>query len=245
MELMGKMAIVTGATGKVGGRVAEYLAERGCRCVCHYFSNSEKAERLVERIRSNGGQGWAVQWDLGKLGSIADFFGKCAEFGRAEILVNSASVFERIAVEDITAEKAVETVNLNLCGPLLLCGQFSKALGANEAGRDGIKGKIINLSDVAGERGWGEYSLYCACKAGLNNITKSLAKELAPGICVNAVALGVIEGGFSEGEMERQIQMVPVGRAGKAEEVCHAIGALLENDYITGEILRVDGGRGI
>ena len=245
MELVGKIAIVTGATGKLGVRIAAYLADRGVRCVCHYFSNAEKAERLVEGIRNDGGQAWAVQGDLSDLGSIPEFFAKCREFGRVEILVNSASVFERAAVEEITAKKCIETVSLNLCGPLLLCGEFAKALREEGSGNRGVKGKIINISDVAGERGWVEYSLYCGCKAGLNNITRSLAKELAPEICVNAVAAGVVEGGFEPEEMQRQMKMVPLKRAGKAEEICHGIGALLENDYITGEILRVDGGRGI
>ena len=105
--------------------------------------------------------------------------------------------------------------------------------------------KIINLVDIGGIRPWAKYSVYCASKAGLIAVTKSLAKELAPNVTVNAVAPGIISrpGEFDEGDKKRRLSHIPAKRIGLAKEVTSAIIFLLENDYITGEVLNVDGGQ--
>ena len=106
-------------------------------------------------------------------------------------------------------------------------------------------GKIINISDIAGIKPWADYILYCTSKAGLNGATKALAKELAPDFCVNAIAMGIAELGedFTEEEKERQLSFIPAGRFAKPNEITKAIIFMLKNDYITGQILNVDGGR--
>jgi pteridine reductase len=108
-------------------------------------------------------------------------------------------------------------------------------------------GKIVNIVDVGGIRPWAKYSVYCASKAGLIGATKSLAKELAPAMCVNAIAPGIFSWppGFDEAAKARQLAFIPMERIGTKEEIAAALLFLLENDYITGQVLSVDGGRGI
>ena len=142
----------------------------------------------------------------------------------------------------MTFQQAQRIFNLNLTAPILTSRLFAKAIGANA--KAGL-GKIINIADVGGIRPWAGYVLYCSSKAGLLGATKALAKELAPAICVNAVAPGIVAwpNDFDEAERKRQLSFVPAARTGAAAEVTDAVIFLLKNDYITGQVLSVDGGR--
>ena len=168
-------------------------------------------------------------------------------------MINSASVFERQKLSEISSEYARKVVDINLIAQLVVCKEFERRWArptlpgtTAKRGLTPLIGKIVNLVDVGAVKPWAEYSVYCASKAGLVGMTKSLAKELAPNITVNAVAPGVISWPDSEKEqMERQLAMVPMNRLGRAEEVAAAILFLLGNDYITGQVICVDGGRSI
>lgn len=137
-------------------------------------------------------------------------------------------------------------MDINLLGPVLVCAEFARIVLSQQSPEpENPVGKIINLVDVGGIRPWANYTVYCASKAGLIAATKSMAKELAPAICVNGVAPGVIAWpeGFSQEDKKRQLKFIPAGRIGYTSEITSAIIFLLENDYITGQVLNVDGGR--
>ena len=137
-------------------------------------------------------------------------------------------------------------LNTNLVGPILVSKRFAELLD-RPADCDEPVGKIVNISDVGAIKPWAEYSVYCASKAGLVAVTKAMAKELAPGVCVNSVAPGVITwpDGFTEEDKKRQLGFIPAGRTGQPSDVANAVVFLLESDYITGQVLAVDGGRAI
>ena len=140
-------------------------------------------------------------------------------------------------------------LNVNLIGPVMVSQQFMRSVNArpDDTGREQPVAKIVNLVDIAAVRPWAEYALYCASKAGLVAATKSMAKELAPAVCVNAVAPGIVTwpDDMDEREKSRQLSKIPAGRIGWANDVVSAIMFLLKSDYITGEVITVDGGRGV
>ena len=222
------------------------LGQAGCNCVCHYHKNQQRADKLVEQIIGLGQKAVAVGADLTKPDQIQRLFAEAAATGPARILINSASVFLRQPLADVTLADAQKILDVNLVAPILTCREFAQSvLSQPNSGPANPVAKIINLVDVGGIRPWANYSVYCASKAGLIAATKSLAKELAPAICVNAVAPGVITWpeGFGKEDKERQLAHIPAGRTGYTSEITSAIIFLLENDYITGQILNIDGGR--
>jgi glucose 1-dehydrogenase len=247
MELEGVTAVITGSTGNLGRPIALALAEAGCNCICHYHKNRERAEELVGQIAEVGQKVVAVGADLTKEAEIERLFVEAAAVGHVRILVNTVSVFERQALGDVTFEDAQKTLAINLTGTIIACKDFARGVmaGKESAESENPIGKIINLVDIGGIRPWANYSVYCGSKAGLIAATKSMAKELAPAICVNAIAPGVITWpkGFSEEGKKRQLAFIPAGRTGYTSEITSAIIFLLENDYITGQILNIDGGR--
>ena len=122
---------------------------------------------------------------------------------------------------------------------------YRKIINAKFGNAKSVVGKIINISDVGGIRPWAKHTLYCSSKAGLIGATKAIAKELAPAICVNSIAPGVVTwpSDFDESERHRQLSFIPMRRIAEPKEVTEAIIFLLKNDYITGQVLNVDGGR--
>ena len=249
MKLMGTTAVITGSSGRVGVVVALELARAGCDCICHYHQNEKDVSRLIEQITAMGRKAIAVKADLRQAGEIVSIFQPSVSMGPIRVLINSASVFYPKALDDINFADAMNVLDINLVSPIMLSQQFVRSVNEHlpDNAGDGPIAKIINLVDIGGIRPWADYSVYCASKAGLIAVTKSLAKELAPRFCVNAVAPGMItlSDDMDEKAKARQLSFIPAGRLGKAKEVTDAVVFLLENDYITGEILRVDGGRGI
>jgi len=230
----------------LGGAIALALAEAGCNCLCHYHTNRKRAEELVRQITDMGREAIAVGADLTKTDEIKRLFVEAAAVGRVQILVNSVSVFERQPLADVTFDNARDVMDVNLIGPVLVCAEFARIVLSQQSPEpENPVGKIINLVDVGGIRPWAEYAVYCASKAALIAATKSMAKELAPAVCVNAIAPGVITwpAGFSEEGKRRQLAHIPACRTGYTSEITSAIIFLLRNDYITGQVLNVDGGR--
>jgi len=254
MELKGTTAIITGSSGRLGGAIAKGLAEAGCSCICHYNQNKEKAEALVEQIKGLGVKALAIEADLTKPEQIESLFEKASEFGTPQVLINSAAVFSRQPLKEVAFGEAQRVLNLNLIAPILASQAFAKIINAKFGNAKSVVAKIVNISDVCGIRPWANYVLYCSSKAGLIGATKALAKELAPAICVNAIAPGVVtwprpsEGrswpsDFEKEEKKRQLSFIPVRRIAEPKEITDAIIFLLKNDYITGQVLNVDGGR--
>jgi 3-oxoacyl-[acyl-carrier protein] reductase len=254
MELKGKTAVVIGSSGRLGSAIAKALSEAGCNCICHYNSNRQRAVELVEQIEASGSKASSVAADLSEPEQIDDLFAKAVQFGMPQILINSAAVFSRQRLAEVSFEEAQRVLNLNLVASILTSKVFAKHINAEFPEAESVVGKIINIADVGGIRPWADYVVYCSSKAGLIGATKALAKELAPAICVNAVAPGLVSwpppaasrgwpSDCDESQKQRQLSFIPAGRIGEPNEVAGAIIFLLENDYITGQVLNVDGGR--
>ena len=245
MELKGTTAIITGSSGRLGSAIAKALAQAGCNCICHYNSNKQRVVELVTEIEALGVKALSIAADLTGPKQIEDLFDKASEFGTPQVLINSAAVFSRQPLAEVTFEEAQKVLNLNLIAAILTSQGFAKKINAEFGNAESVVGKIINIADVGGIRPWAGYVLYCSSKAGLIGATKSLAKELAPRICVNAIAPGVVTwpSDFDESEKQRQLSLIPAGRIAEPGEIAEAVIFLLENDYITGQVLNVDGGR--
>jgi len=245
MEIKGTTAVITGSSGRLGGVIAQGLSESGCNCICHYCKNEQKAQQLVEKIHQKGKKALAVCADLNRPEQIEQLFAKAQQLGTPRILVNSAAVFSRQSLTDITHEQAQKVFNINLTAAILTSQAFAKTIKAEFPDSKLPVAKIINISDIGGIRPWADYVLYCSSKAGLIGATKAMAKELAPAILVNSVAPGIIDlpVKLDETQEKRQLSFIPMKRFGKINEFNAAIIFLIKNDYITGQVLNVDGGR--
>jgi NAD(P)-dependent dehydrogenase (short-subunit alcohol dehydrogenase family) len=245
MELRGKSAIITGSSGRLGSAIAKALATAGCNCICHYNQHEQKAEELVKQIQSLGVRALAIEADLTKPERIDLLFERAAELDTPQILINSAAVFSRQPLAEVVFDEAQRVLNLNLIVPILTSRAFAKMVNSKFPDAETTVGKIINIADVGGVRPWAGYVLYCSSKAGLIGATRALAKELAPAICVNSVAPGIVSwpSDFDESEKQRQLKFIPVRRIARMNEVTEAVIFLLKNDYVTGQVLSVDGGR--
>lgn len=240
MEIEGKVALVTGGAKRVGRSIALALAERGAEVVLHYRGSEREAQEVLALIKRAGGKPVAVQGDV----SIAADVDRIVEtamqaFGRIEILVNNAAIFSRTPFDELTEKDWDRFLDVNLKGPFLLC----RKIGAIMLQQG--QGKIVNMADIAGHKVWAEYIPYSVSKAGVIALTSGLAKALAPHVQVNAIAPGTVllpEGTTPE-EQARAVRRVPLERVGSPEDVARAVVYLVENDFITGEVLRVDGGQ--
>ena len=250
MEIKGLTAIVTGATGQLGRAMALGLAAQGMECVCHFHRDGQTAQEIVGQITALGRRAVAVQADLASEKEVQQLFTAAGAFGKVRVLVNSAAIFARCGLEDLTAEAMGQVLAVNLVGPALASRYFVQLLKAEKLDCKTARlpfGKIINITDVGGIKPWAEYAAYCASKAGLIGLTKALAKELAPGVTVNAVAPGIINRPemMTDEQAQKQLARIPAGRFGQVEEVVRSVLFLLENDYMTGQVLAVDGGRSL
>jgi pteridine reductase len=240
MDIEGKVALVTGGAKRVGRAIALALAERGAEVVLHYRGSEREAQEVLALLKRAGRKPVAVQGDVSVAADVDRIVGTAMQaFGRIDILVNNAAIFYRTPFEALTEEDWDRFLDVNLKGPFLLC----RKIGAIMVGQG--QGKIVNLADVAGQKVWAEYIPYSVSKAGVIALTTGLAKALAPRVQVNAIAPGTIllpEGTSSE-EQERAVRRVPLDRLGSPGDIARAVVYLVENDFITGEVLRLDGGQ--
>ncbi len=238
MELKGKVALVTGGARRVGREVVLAFARAGADVVIHYHRSGADAEATAEDARSLGVRAFPVQGDLAEPMEIDGIFAAVGdEFGRLDVLVNNAAVFDRTPIESLSAEQWDAQLAVNARAPAL-CIRAALPLMA-----DG--GAIVNITDVSAQKPWAGYPAYCASKAALVALTKSTAKALAGrNIRVNAVAPGVAEWAEGAGreQMEAVLAQVPLKRPGSGKDVAAAAVFLARSDYITGQNLRVDGG---
>ncbi len=243
-RLEGRVAIVTGASGALGRAIATALAAEDAAVIVHYGSNRDAAEAVVDAIRGQGGRAQSVQADL----SVPDQAQRLVEaatsaFGGVHVLVNNAGITRDTLVLRMKEEDWETVISTNLSGAFYC----TKAVLREFVRRRG--GRIINITSVAGQIGTAGQANYAAAKAGLIGLTKAVAREVASrGITVNAVAPGFIEAGMTlqlpAEVVKGYLEQVPLGRAGKPEEVAAAVVFLASDDaaYITGSVLNVDGG---
>lgn len=240
MELPGKVALVTGAGRRLGRAMAQALAGRGMTVALHYHASEAGARSLEGEIRTAGGRAACFAADLTSAEAARDLPARvAAEWGRLDVLVNSAAVMHRISFEETTPALWDDILNLNLRS-LFFCSQ-----GAAPALR-ATRGKIVNLADLAGLQPWPGFAAHSISKAGVVMLTKVLARSLAPDVTVNAIAPGavLVPEDYSGDERDRLVRSTPLRRLGSPSDVVAALLYLLEGgDFVTGHTLVVDGGR--
>jgi len=245
-RLEGRVAVVTGASKGIGAGIAVHLADEGAAVVVNYATSKDGADRVVSTITKKGGKAVAVQADVASKTDIARLFDETqAAFGRLDVLVNNAGVYDFSPLEEVTAEQFHRLFDLNVLGLLLTTQEAVRRFGP-----DG--GSVINISSVVATAAPANFSVYSATKAAVDAITRSLAKELGPRkVRVNAINPGMVETegtqaqGLSEGELRKLVEaQTPLGRIGQPGDIGPAAVFLASADsgWITGETLHIAGG---
>ena len=240
MELRGRVALVTGAGRRLGRAMARALAERGMTLAIHHHASAAGADELRRKIVGRGGRATCFAADLADPAAAAELPRRvAAELGRLDVLVNSAAVMRRIPFEETTPAQYDELLDLNLKS-VFFCSQ-----GAAPALR-AARGKIVNMADLSGVQPWPGFAAHSISKGGVVMLTRVLALALAPEVTVNAIAPGavLVPEEYDAEERERLARSTPLGRLGDPADVTAALLYLLEGgDFVTGDVLTVDGGR--
>ena len=244
MNLKGAVAVVTGASRGIGNAIAEELGRGGAKVVVNYSGSQEPAEELAEKINQTGGGGEAVaiQADVGDPNDAQRLIDQTIEqFGRIDILVNNAGINVDKTMDKLEVEDWQKVIELDLNG----C--FYTVHAALPHMTEHGNGSIVNMSSFVGEAGNMGQANYAAAKAGLLGFTKSAALELAKSnITVNAVCPGFIEtdmtGAIPAEAQEKIMKTIPMGRFGQPEDIAQAVRFCVENEYMTGATLDINGG---
>ncbi len=247
MEIKGKTAIITGSTGKLTRSIVIMLTKAGAQCICIYNKNSKQAKELRAVLNRLKTKNFFVQADLTEDKNIEKVFAEIKNFSAPQILIDAAAIFEKKPLEDITFEYVRETFDINFTASIMMTQKFVELVRQKVKSKQIPIAKIINITDIVAQNPPAGFSIYSASKAALIAATKSLAKELAPDFTVNAVAPGIINWhkGVTEKQKKKILANIPAKRTGKPQEVAQAVKFLIENDYLTGQIINVDGGKTI
>lgn len=240
----GKIVLVTGGSRGIGRAIALELGTNGATVVVNYNSSADAAEEVLSLIKEAGGDGMTYQADVSDADAVDTMIKDVTkEYGQLDVLVNNAGTTRDNVIMMLKPEDFDVVVNTNLRSAWL-CSKFASRKMMRKR-----TGKIINITSVVGISGNGGQTNYAASKAGMIGLTKSLAKEVAPrGITVNAVAPGYIgtdmTADLSDDLKETAISHIPLGRMGQPEDVAKAVAFLASDaaDYITGQVIVVDGG---
>ncbi len=225
---------MTGGSKRIGADIARTLAERGLDIALHY--NSTPPDSLVEEIREKGVRCSAYRADFTVSKDVTSLMEKVrGEFPGLDILINNASIFERASIKDTDEEFFQRHFDINFKAPFLLSRDFARVTG---------KGQIINIADTRVVRAGTTYAAYLLSKKALSEFTRMAAVEFAPGIRVNAIAPGLILPPDGEGEayMETLAAKLPLKRRGDTIDVIRAVNYVMDSEFVTGEILFIDGG---
>jgi 3-oxoacyl-[acyl-carrier protein] reductase len=245
-KLAGKVAVVTGASKGIGASIALHLAAEGAAVVVNYSTSKEGADRVVGEIVRQGGKAVAVQANIAKPADIERLFSDTKKsFGKLDILINNAGVYEFAPLENVTPQLFHKMFDLNVLGLILASQEAVKYFGPGG-------GSIVNISSVAATLAPPNTSVYSATKAAVNAVTRSLAQELGPRkIRVNAINPGMVEtegvhaAGIAESDFRKETEAhTPLGRIGQPEDIGPAAVFLASSDsaWITGETLYISGG---
>lgn len=232
------LALVTGSAHRLGKTLATALARRGFAVVLHYYHSATLVASAVDELRQSGYLAYAIRADLTDPSQIKGLFRQVAALPHPlQVLVNSAGTMVKTALATLSVEQWDATLALNLRAPFL-CSQEAARLMTDQGGL------IINLTDAGLSHTWTAYPDYQVSKAGLAMLTRVLARSLAPRIRVNAIAPGLIlkSEQVPAEDWARLIDRLPARHAGDPEDIAKALIFLVDNDYITGQTLVVDGG---
>jgi len=245
-KLNGKVAVVTGASKGIGAEIARQLAAEGAAVVVNYASSKAGADKVVADITGKGGKAVAVKADVAKPEDIKTLFAEAKKaFGRVDVLVNNAGIYEFAPLDAITPEHYHKQFNLNVLGLILATQEAAKHFGTNG-------GSVVNVSSVVSRLALPASTVYAATKAAVDSITRTLAAELGPKkVRVNAVNPGMVEtegthtAGITESDFRKQVEATtPLGRIGQVDDIAPAVAFLASDDakWITGETLYISGG---
>lgn len=237
---MSPVALVTGGAVRVGRAIALSLAEAGYDLLISYNESRAESSEVERAVREAGQRAQAVQADLSRGADVARLARAAGDhFGRLDLLVNSASSFAPGDLLDITAEAWDAVMAVNLRAPFLLVRDTAHLLRA-------ARGAVVNVVDLSALHPWTTHPHHSVSKAGLLHLTRVMARRLAPEVRVNAVAPGYVlpPAHHDAAEIERNRQRIPMGRAGAPEDVASAVRFLARAEYVTGEVVAVDGGLG-
>ncbi len=247
MQSNGKVALVTGSgKRRVGNAIIEALAARGYQVAVHYNRSADDAQRTVLRLKEQGRHAQAFQADVTEEAAVDRLFQQTlAHFGRLDVLVTAAAIWEPKRLEDVTAADLRRLFEVNTLGTFLCCQRAGSIMAGQPEG-----GAIITIGDWATERPYANYAAYFPSKGAIPTLTRSLAVELAlrnPAVRVNCILPGpvLLPPELAEAERRQAIASTLVKREGRPEHVAHAVLFLVENDFVTGVCLPVDGGRTI
>jgi NAD(P)-dependent dehydrogenase (short-subunit alcohol dehydrogenase family) len=242
MDLRGKTALVTGGAHRVGRSIVLGLAEKGADVIVHYNRSRNEADATVEAARSCGVQAHSAFADLTQPDGVRALFAAVDSASpRLDVLVNSAAVLETVGLLEATPDDWEATINLNLKAAFFCLQEAARRMKAQGGGA------IVNISDVAGRRPWRRYPIHSISKAGIEMLTRVAALALAPDVRVNGVAPGPVEKppALSMDRWEALGRALPLRRTGSARDVAAAVIFCLEQDYLIGETIPVDGGDSI
>lgn len=239
--LSGKSVLITGGARRIGKALALAFAQAGAQVAITYRKSEAEAVDTVAAIRSFGGEALAVACDVRSEMSVRVAVDAIAAgFGRLDILVNNAAIFESESLEKISLEQWDAVFETNTRGPFLVAREALKHLRA-------AQGRIVNIGSLGGIRAWAGHAHYCASKAALHMTTQAMAKAFAPEVSVNCVAPGWVGlEGDSEAQAARFASKTPMQRNGSADDIAEAVLFFATGPrFITGQILAVDGGLGL
>jgi NAD(P)-dependent dehydrogenase (short-subunit alcohol dehydrogenase family) len=238
MPLAGKSSLVTGGAKRIGRAIALALARAGADVTVTYRASADEAVETVDAIEQLGRNGYALECDVRSEESVRGVVAATiAEHGRLDVLVNNAAIFETASLDQMSLAQWDAVFETNARGPFLVARESLPTLRAS-------RGRIVNIGSLGGLQAWAGHAHYCASKAALHMLTQAMAKAFAPEVSVNCVAPGWIE--FPEDRPELAARFgarAPMRRNGTAEEVAQAVLFFAAgSEFITGQILAVDGG---
>jgi len=264
-SLSGQSALVTGGAKRIGLAIALALAGAGADVTITYRTSADDAVETVDAIEQLGRRGFALECDVRSEASVRSAVAaSVGEHGRLDLLINNAAIFETAALDTLSIEHWDAVFETNTRGPFLMAREALPHLRAT-------RGRIINIGSLGGLRAWASHAHYCASKAGVHMLTRAMAKAFAPEVSVNCIAPGAIEmeesielesqqgseaapdpariAAFQTEARARAARLAaktPIGRNGSAEEVAQAVLFFATTtNFITGQILAVDGGLGL
>lgn len=240
--LIGKSALVTGGARRIGRAIALELAAAGADVTITYRNSRAEAEETLQLIHQLGRQAIALECDVRSESSVRSTVANSINFhSRLEVLVNNAAIFESVPLDQLTLAQWDAVFETNTRGPFLVAREALPHLRAS-------RGRIINLGSLGGLRPWAGHAHYCASKAALHMLTQAMAKGFAPEVAVNCVAPGWIDLGEHDAQAaaDRFAEKTPMKRNGTAKDVAQAVVFFAStSDFITGQIMAIDGGLGL